>query len=217
MDTENHSEKNNKSFHFKDLLKLIKYALILAALIIVIFIIRYQISNGNQKKEQTTIETSAKLEKILQISELSTYQVTFNGVTDVKDDTDTLLYHVSYNAKVGIGLNMEEIRVTIDEGSDENKKIIVTLPEIKITEANVDPGSLDYIFVEQSANTENVSMTALPACKADAEAECRSNDVILELARENAVNTVKALTEPILAQNKEYQLEIQTEGGSTYE
>lgn len=44
-----------------------------------------------------------------------------------------------------------------------------------------------------------------------------SNDIIFELAEENAVNTVKALMQPFLSQNEGYTLKIQVKGGSSYE
>lgn len=154
---------------------------------------------------------------MLQISELSTYQVSFNGVASVSDIENKPLYHVAYEAKVGIGLDMEQLKVEVDESHEEDKKIIVTLPEIKIADVDIDPGSLDYIFEDNSADTEEISITSLPACKADAEADCKSNGLMFELAKENAVNTIKALMQPFIEQNSDYTLEIQGEGGDSYE
>lgn len=195
----------------------IRNLLILAVIIIAISIIwRQFFGKSGTADEKTTIITSSNLEKVLRISELSTYKVTFNGVAAVKEEED-LLYNVSYEAKVSVGLDMEKIKVEVEDTGEESKKIVVTLPEIQITVVDVDPGSLDYIFEKDSANTDNVSMTALPACRVDAEEECKSNDTLLELARENAVNTVKALIKPLLEQYDEYTLEIVGEGGYRYE
>lgn len=194
--------------NLKDTAKIIKSFFILAVLVfIAVIIYRQFFSDAAKEKEATAIETSSKLQKVLKISELSTYQVTFNGVAAVNDTEDRLLYNVAYQAKVGIGLDMEQIKVEVDD-SEDHKKIIVTLPEIKIADVTIEPGSLDYIFEDASADTEDVSITALPACKADAEADCKSNELIFELAKENAVNTIKALMQPFLTQNKDYTLEI---------
>lgn len=194
--------------NLKDTAKIIKSFFILAVLVfIAVIIYRQFFSDAAKEKEATAIETSSKLQKVLKISELSTYQVTFNGVAAVNDTEDRLLYNVAYQAKVGIGLDMEQIKVEVDD-SEDHKKIIVTLPEIKIADVTIEPGSLDYIFEDASADTEDVSITALPACKADAEADCKSNELIFELAKENAVNTIKALMQPFLTQNKDYILEI---------
>lgn len=199
METEN---------HFKHRIRLIKPFCLLIMLFIVVFLLWHQIFNRSNQNETTTVQTSSRLEKILQISELSTYQVTFNGVADIHDDDGSLLYHTAYEAKVSIGLDMEKIQVSVTEPAETDQKIIVTLPEIEIADVIVDPGSLDYIFEDSRANTDTVSITALPACKADAQAECRSDKVMFALARENAVRTIEALMQPFLAQNKTYRLEI---------
>lgn len=200
METEN---------HLKHKTRLIKAFCLLVILLLILFFLLHRIfSNSNKPKEITTVEATSRLEKILQISELSTYQVTFNGVADIHSDDGSLLYHTAYQAKVSIGLDMEKIQVSVTEPEAPEQKITVTLPEIEIADVNVDPGSLDYIFEDSSADTDTVSITALPACKADAEAECRSDEAIFELARENAVRTVEALMQPFLVQNKAYKLEI---------
>lgn len=200
METEN---------HLKHKTRLIKAFCLLVILLLILFFLWHRIfSNSNKPKEITTVEATSRLEKILQISELSTYQVTFNGVADIHSDDGSLLYYTAYQAKVSIGLDMEKIQVSVTEPEAPEQKITITLPEIEIADVNVDPGSLDYIFEDSSADTDTVSITALPACKADAEAECRSDEAIFELARENAVRTVEALMQPFLVQNKAYKLEI---------
>ena len=130
---------------------------------------------------------------------------------------DELLYNVAYHATVNIGFDMKEIQVTVDDSEEENKKITVVLPNIEIVDVEVEPGSLDYIFEESSANTQDVIREALSACKEDARTECSTNELLFALARENAGNTVKALTAPLLEQYPEYTLEILGEGGYRYE
>lgn len=218
MEAENNREgkrihiKNRHIFGF--LLKM----LIAAVLLLILFsVIRRQFFDGNAKEEKPTVDTASQLEEVLKISELSTYQVTYNGVAAVNDEDGNLLYNVAYEAKVSIGLDMDGIKVAEEDASESNKKIIVTLPAVEISDVAVDAGSLDYIFENSSANTPDVSITALPACTADAQSECGSNDVLYGLAKENAVKTIHALTQPFLAQHKEYTLEIQGEGGYSYE
>lgn len=218
MAPENRTDETNRPPSFREYARFIRFVLIAAILLIVICFL-WRLSFGSrQEKQTTTVETSSRLEKTLRINELSTYQVTFNGVAAVRDDTDRILYYAAYNAKVSIGLDMEKITVSMkdtDTGTEDNsgresgkKQLVVTLPSVEITDIAVDPGSLDYIFKDSSADNEHVSITALPACKADAEAECMSNKMIFELAKENAVNTVRALTQPFLDQNKDYSLVI---------
>ncbi len=217
LEPEHPSNEPDRTFRLIDIIRRIKSLILLSILLLVIFMIwRQFFSDSAEKKELTTVETSSRLEKVLQISELSTYQVTFNGVADVTDDSGVLLYHTAYNAQVSIGLAMDQIKVSIDDTDPENKLMQVTLPDAEIADVNVDPGSLDYIFKDRNADTADVSVTSLPACIADAEADCRSNEELFTLARENAVRTVEALMQPFLAQNKEYTLKIAGKGGAPY-
>lgn len=218
MASENRTNEEKRLPSFSELSRFIRFILT-AALLLVVLCFIWRLSFDSRQENQTpTVETSSRLEKTLRINELSTYQVTFNGVATVRDDAGSILYYAAYNARVSIGLDMEKITVSMkdmDAGTENNsgrtsgkKQLIVTLPAAKITDIAVDPGSLDYIFKDSSADNEHVSITALPACKADAEAECMSNQMIFELAKENAVNTVRALTQPFLDQNKDYSLVI---------
>lgn len=84
------------------------------------------------------------------------------------------------------------------------------LPEIKITDVNVDITSLDYIFENEKANTETVSEEAYKKCIEDVTSESNSEDAIYELAEQNARNIVEALISPFVEQlDSEYRLEIQ--------
>ena len=74
-----------------------------------------------------------------------------------KDDSSKISYYVSYNSTVKVGINTEDIKV---EADDENKKIIITLPQIMIKEVDVDMSSLDYIFEDKRAETSSVSRDA---------------------------------------------------------
>lgn len=83
------------------------------------------------------------------------------------------------------------------------------MPEVKITDINVDIASLDYIFENSKANTETVSEEAYKKCIEDVTNESSSEDAIYELAEQNAQNIVEALLSPFVEQlDSEYQLEI---------
>ena len=229
MASEHYTEEHNRHFQLRDIPRYIRNALIFVIFLALICLIWNKFISNRTEKQTTTIDTSSRLEKTLKISELSTYQVTFNGVAAVRNDDNRVLYYAAYNAKISIGLDMEKITVSIknnnrhskertDKTNDKTgKELLVTPPAVEITDIAVDPGSLDYIFKDDSANNEHVSITALPACKSDALAECNSNTQMFELAQENAINTVRALTQPFLDQNKEYTLKIVGEGGYGYE
>ncbi len=135
----------------------------------------------------------------------------------VRDSNEKILYNVAYDAKVSVGIDMEKIKIEVNEDDKDNKKIIVSIPQIEIVDADVDPGSLDYIFQNKNANTSDVFKTAYPACIEDAENECKNNHTLYKLARENAINMIKALMQPLLVQYEQYSLEIVCEGEYGYE
>lgn len=164
-------------------------------------------NKGNEEK--ITVITESSLEKILQISDLSSYKAVYNGVACIPnpENEEEPSYYAAYEAEVQVGINMEEIQIQIDEGQ---KKVLVHLPETKINDVIVDMTSLDYIFIDKKAETKDVSSEAYSACIADAKKESASNQDIIRLAEDNTKDLVKALLEPLLEQQEEqYTLEIE--------
>lgn len=166
---------------------------------------------GNQegKKEIVTIST---LEKIVNVSELSTFTAVYNGIARVPEENapEKTAYYVAYEAKVNAGVDFEKIGFSVD---DEEKIIRAALPEVDIIDVNVDIASMDYIFVNKKMNTSTVSQEAYKACEADARSECEQEAAIFNLARQNAENIVTALIEPFVKQlDAGYKLEIDWEG-----
>ena len=202
----------------RDVVKLVKWVIMLAVVVIVV-IVGYKLACqlgwfGLKPKVETTILTSSQLEEVLQIDDLSVCSITYNGVAEVpqKKHPNKVAYYVSYEAIAKTSLNMEDIKVQIDDnvGEGQPKKIIVTLPQIQVKEINVDMGTMEYMFIKKSANTADVSEEAYAACIADAGEECRGNEELLRMARENAEDLVKALTNPIIEnQDESYNLVIQ--------
>ena len=93
---------------------------------------------------------------------------------------------------------------------DNTEKIIrIELPKVHITDVDVNLASLDFIFVNDKANTPSVSAQAYKACEKDVQEESAQQNAILELAKQNAVNIVTALTRPIVEQlDSAYTLEV---------
>ena len=134
--------------------------------------------------------------------------VVYNGVASVANEEkpENIDYYVSYEAKVKAGIDFELVEVEVNEAE---KIITVTLPEVKITDVDVDIASLDYIFMNNKANTQNVSAQAYKKCIKDVTKESNSTDEIYESARQNARNIVEALISPFVEQlDSEYKLEI---------
>lgn len=163
---------------------------------------------GNQDDKKGVI-TVLTLEKIIKVSELSTFTAVYNGIAQVMNEekTDEIDYYVSYEAKVNAGIDFDKITIVID---DTEKTINITLPEVYITDINVDIASLDYIFLNDKANVSTSSQKAFKACEADVRTESEQQEAIFELATQNAKNILTALTRPIIEQlDAEYTLVIE--------
>lgn len=163
------------------------------------------------KKEnpQPEIITVSTLEKIIDVSELSTFTAVYNGIAQVVNEKkpEKIDYYVSYEATVNAGIDFQKVEISMDE---EQKTITLKVPEAHITNLNVDESSLDFIFLNQKANKSGVTEAAYKACVEDVRQESEQQTAICELAKQNAENVLKALTNPIVNQLGEgYQLVIE--------
>lgn len=162
----------------------------------------------SSSKPEPEIISQSTLEKIINVSDLSTFEAVYNGIAKVanEEDPEEIDYYVSYDAKVKAGIDFEKVDIAVD---NENKIITVTVPEIKITDVNVDIASLDYIFFNDKANTATVSEEAYKKCIEDVKNESNNENAIYELADQNAHNIIKALINPFVEQlDAEYKLTI---------
>lgn len=182
--------------------------LIILVLLLALLIIGVTAISVSSKKSEPEIISKSTLEKIINVSDLSTFEAVYNGIAKVmnEDNSEKVDYYVSYDAKVKAGIDFEKVDIEIDS---ENKVISIKLPEVKITDVNVDITSLDYIFENDKANTSTVSEKAYKKCIEDVKNESNSEDAIYDLAEQNAHNIVEALIRPFIEQlDDEYQLQI---------
>lgn len=187
--------------------QLLPIVLIVVAVVLCVVLFIFFSSSNNKEKEPEVI-TVATLEKIINVSELSTFTAVYNGIATVNNEKkpEKVDYYVSYEARVEAGIDFEKIEIAVD---NEAKTITIKIPEVYITEINVDIASLDFIFINDKANTSTVSQQAFKACEADVQAESEQQTAIYELAKQNAVNILTALTKPIVEQlDAEYELKI---------
>ena len=169
-------------------------------------------SFGKNEEKPPELITEITLERVLDVSELSTYEAIYNGVTTVMNEKkpEKVDYHVCYEARVKMGIDFEKVEIFVDNTA---KQIKITLPEVKVTDTVVDIGSLEYIFVNKKANAATVSEQAYKACIGDVSEESRKTEDIYILARQNAENIVSALVDPFVKQlDPDYMVEISWEG-----
>lgn len=162
-----------------------------------------------RSQTQPQVINQLTMEKIIHVSDLSTFEAVYNGIAKKsnEENPENADYYVSYGARVKAGIDFEKIGITID---NEEKVIRVKLPQVKITNINVDIASLDYIFENDAANTSTVSEQAYKLCIEDVRNESSREEAILELAKQNACNVIEALIMPLVEQlDAGYQLKIE--------
>lgn len=182
---------------------------LVAVVIIVLLCAVAVLTMPKAKEEKREVITVPTLEKIINVSDLSTFTAVYNGIAVVNNEKkpEKVDYYVSYEARVNAGIDIEKIAISVD---NEEKVIRIELPQVHITDVNVNLASLDFIFVNDKANTSSVSAQAYKFCEEDVRQESQQQNAIFELAKQNAVNIVTALTKPIVEQlDAAYTLEVQ--------
>lgn len=145
--------------------------------------------------------TSSRLEKAINLSELSTAEFIYNGIAEKYNDeqNEKVQCYIAYNATVKVGIKMEDVKFEIN---NDTKKIKPILPEIAINIADVEPSSIQFIPKNPDIELKEV----LEICKEDAENEANKSDELYEIAEKNLQSVIEALLSPIL-RDSEYVFE----------
>ena len=138
-----------------------------------------------------TYVSSATLQKVVNVSDLSTAKFIYNGIAEKSDDNGNTVYHIAYDATVNAGISMQDITFDVD---DAKKTVTPILPTITIDNPVIDESSLEYLPENPNADLKEV----ITICKADALSEAQQNSQIYSTARENLKMTVEVLIKPLL-------------------
>lgn len=220
---EQKKEKNNEPKKVKKIrLKnrsILKIALCIAIAIVLIVLCR-DISTGrfglldmiskfiNGEEGRITTVSSATIEKVFEINELSTAEYVYNSIARAyEEDGTTIKYYVAYEGTIKAGIDFSQIEVKVN---DEEKLITLSVPEVEIQEATVNPGTLEFIFVDKKSETETIHQEAFDLCQKDLKEKADNETDILTLARANAETMVRALIEPWVMQvDSSYKIEVE--------
>ena len=157
--------------------------------ICLVFVVIFALSGCSKGK---TIVTESTLEKAVEVSDLSVAEYNYNGIYEhFKDDSDKVDYRIKYDATVKVGINMGEIKFTIDE---ESKTVTPILPELTINDVIVDTESLGYMPENAKVEVKD----ALKYCKQDVQKEAGESEQLNEVATENLRSVIEALIKPLL-------------------
>ena len=188
-----------KEFFRKRKLVLITIFVILILISIYEIICRFQ-------ERKFAITTQSSLEKIIEISELSTIEYTYNAIAtkykdDIKDENN-IEYYVSYEGVVTVGIDFNEIKI---EHNEKEKKITITLPEVEDHDIRVNMGTMEYIYIENTNEKDRISQEAYLLCKNDLKDRISKEENLDKNARENAISAVEALFKPW---SDRYEIEV---------
>ncbi len=158
------------------------------------------------KGHRLSTVSSSTLTDVIEISNLSTLEFTYNAVVTVNTDEETpkVKYHVSYEGLVTAGIDIKKVEVSI-----EDNRILITVPEATIQSVSINPGTLDFIFEKSKYNTQDVPSEAYKLCKQDLERRAQEEEDLLKVAKENAASAISALIEPWIAEvSSDYIVEV---------
>ena len=180
--------------------------IVLGGMAVVCVIVLIAIIVPNRGGQMTTI-SEASLEKVIEINELATVDYTYNAIaTAYAEDNETVKYNVAYEGVVNAGIDFKHIDIQLNA---EENIIKITLPSVEIQDIRIDSGTLDYIFSKDKYETETISEEALRICKADLEKRVSEEELLKTTAKENAVESIKALFTPwIEVMEVDYTIEI---------
>ncbi len=191
------------------------YLIIIAVIVFVIFLIIFKVTKKNIVKDmldeskeiakeiiigeegKVTTVSKSTLEKVFMKSDLSTGEYRFNSIARKYNETGYIVYYVKYEGYIKAGIDFSKIKIDCDE---EKKIINITIPEVEIQDVTVKMETLDYIFKDESYETESVSQEAYKLAEEDLKSKAESATELKETARQNAYDTVEALVRPWIAQ-----------------
>ena len=158
---------------------------------------------------KTTFSVKTSLKEVLESSELSTSEYTYNSIVKVPIDSskpteeNNIKYQIAYKGTVKSGFDFKEIDIVEKEDS-----VIVIIPKITIQSVNVNT-DLEYIFTKEKYDTEKTYAEAYNACCKDLEEKAKANKTLFSTAVDSAIETVTAITKPFekqLEEGKTFQI-----------
>lgn len=190
------SAKNSKKANelIKTYLSKHKMVLIIVAVVIVLLIAGIAIISIGSG--ETTFDVKTALKEVALTEQLSTVEYTYNSIVEVKNAKETE-YNVSYKGKVKAGFDFDKIDIKTD---DTKKVYTIIIPKIIVTSTNVDEGSLNFIFAKKKYDTESTYAKAYNACCKDLEKKAENNKSLRIMAKDNAIESIKALVKPFESQ-----------------
>ena len=154
-------------------------------------------------------EASITLKDVIEINKLQTFSYIYNSTCPYSVGNEkTIVFYTAYEGTVTFSIDTELIEIQEDE---KGKVVFLFLPDIE-KEYKVDAGTLEYIFVDADyKKNSDIPSIAYKLAISDLKKKSENDDYMMDLAKENTENELRALTEPFVQQmfGKEYSVMIQ--------
>ena len=181
--------------------------------VVLIIVVLFGVLGLNSEPNRIKIRAWSSLEEVFEKNDLETVKYTYNGIAkqckkdNCTEDSDMkdYKYFVLYNGTVTAGIDFKEIDIEVDKSA---KKLIITIPEPKITGYNVEE-SMKFIVNNNKYNEASEYEAALKLCKEDLESRSKEDETILTTAKQNTIIVLEAFFKPWIENfNDEYKVEI---------
>lgn len=165
-----------------------KLIVILLCIIAVLGFIIYLLFNKDSANG-IIIRAKSSFKQAVDTEELRTATFTYNGVAkkckeECKNDgTDEYVYYVMYEGDVTAGIDFEDIDFKVDK---DNKKMIITVPKVEITNSRTYIEKQKFIFMNSSYDNVKELSEANRICNEDIKKRASEDTLLLETAKENA-------------------------------
>ncbi len=156
---------------------------------------------------KTAISVETALKEVIEISEFTTAEYTYNSIVTVKGTEgkkakEVVKYYAKYKGTVKSGFDIQNVEII-----STKKGITVVVPKIEVQDVDVDT-KMSFIFTKKKYDTENTYQEAYKACQKDLKEKANNNKSLFKTAKESAIETLTALSKPF---------EKQLEKGQTIE
>ena len=188
------------------------FLVIIAVMVLSFFVaglgifVGYKLFHKEEKKpEITSAFISSKIEEV---SDLTSAEMTYNGVIYYKEGDIPFItqksYTMSYTAEIRAGIDVSEVKVNV-----VGNTVVVKLPETEIQSINVDPNSVHFYDESHALFNWDDKKDGVEAIK-NAEADVEANADLQEL-KSKSENNSKKIIEDILRDAVDEDMQIVVE------
>lgn len=146
---------------------------------------------------EVTTETKINLKDVLDIEQLSTLDYNYSGICPLVGENGKIVYYIAYDGIIHYGIDLSKMKDPVVD--DDKKTITITIPDVEMQgNPEILVKSLDYLFIDESANIPQTAATAQEFCETAILDAARNDEKLLQNARDNTYSEFVALNKPLI-------------------